>query len=87
MSLQERMADLVLSGPHQTTAEERDRAGIRPTGQEVFDSLSVAEQDEVLGPAAAEKVRKGEATLEDFVERTSPGDTPGFIRQKPVEDV
>lgn len=36
----------------------------------------------MLGPAAAEKVRSGEATLADFVEKDG-----GFIRQKPVEDL
>jgi hypothetical protein len=65
-----------------TTEIERKRAGVRPTGQEIFDSLSKAEQDEMLGPAAAEQVRKGEATLADFVKEDG-----GFITQRPVEDL
>ncbi len=54
----------------------------RPTGQEIFDSLTEAEQDEMLGPEAAEKVRKGEATLSDFVKVEG-----GFITQRPAEDL
>jgi hypothetical protein len=54
----------------------------RPTGQEIFDSLSKAEQDEMLGPEAAEQVRKGEATLADFVKEEG-----GFITQRPVADL
>jgi hypothetical protein len=61
-------------------------APVRPTGQEIFDSMSPEEQDEMIGAAAAEAIRQGEATLADFVERVAPGDTPGFIRQKPVAD-
>jgi hypothetical protein len=54
----------------------------RPTGRETFEALSKEEQDEMLGPDAAEKVRKGEATVADFVQRDG-----GFITQKPLEDV
>jgi hypothetical protein len=54
-------------------------AGERPTGQEIFDSLSKAEQDEMLGPEAADMVRNGDAVLSDFVEVDG-----GFITQKPV---
>ena len=54
----------------------------RPTGDQVFASLSSEKQDEMLGPAAAEKVRQGEATLSDFVMEEG-----GFIKQKPASDV
>ena len=77
----DRMGDFVASGVHATTDRERREAGVRPTGQDHFDSLSPAEQDEMVGPAAAEKIRAGEATLADFVQRDG-----GFIRQRPVED-
>lgn len=53
----------------------------QPTGQAVFDDLSAEAQDEMVGPAAAEKIRKGEATLADFVQRDG-----GFITQKPAEE-
>lgn len=59
----------------------------RPTGRDLFTALAADKQDELLGPEAAEKVRNGDATLEDFVQHESPGDTPGFITQKPVEDL
>jgi hypothetical protein len=77
--LGERMLDFEGSVRKATKAERRHR---RPTGQEIFDSLSKAEQDEMLGPAAAEQVRKGEATLADFVKEDG-----GFITQRPVEDL
>ncbi len=54
----------------------------RPTGPEIFDSLSPEKQDEVLGPEAAAMVRNGDAVLADFVHVDG-----GFIRQKPVEMV
>lgn len=78
----QRMRDMAGVEVHDTTAAERKQAAIRPTGQEIFDSLSPEKQDEMLGPAAAEKVRSGEATLADFVEKDG-----GFIRQRPVEDL
>jgi hypothetical protein len=72
--------------PTKTQAGDASRAkslgGVpvsRPTGQELFDSLSKAEQDEMLGPASAEMVRNGDAVLSDFVEVDG-----GFITQKPV---
>jgi hypothetical protein len=78
MSATDRQADLLLQDERESTVEERGR----PTGQEIFDSLSKAEQDEMLGPEAAEKVRQGEATLADFVMHDG-----NFITQKPVEQV
>jgi hypothetical protein len=60
----------------ETPGEPKPR---RPTGQEIFDSLSKAEQDEMLGPEAAEMVRQGEVMLADLVEVDG-----GFITQKPV---
>jgi hypothetical protein len=69
-----------IGGPvRDITPEERREANLRPTGQEIFDSLSKAEQDEMLGPEAAEMVRNGDAVLSDFVEVDG-----GFITQKPV---
>jgi hypothetical protein len=75
MSSADRQADLLLQDEREATVEERGR----PTGQEIFDSLSAAEQDEMLGPEAATMVREGEATLADFVDFDG-----GFITQKPV---
>jgi hypothetical protein len=53
-----------------------------PSGADHFERLDRDGQDEMLGPEAAEKVRGGEATLADFVERDG-----GFISQKPAEDL
>jgi hypothetical protein len=64
-----------------------DSSRRRPTGQEHFDALSREEQDAMLGPEVAEKVRAGEVTLADLLHRTAPGDTPGFIVQKPLQDL
>jgi hypothetical protein len=75
MSAADRQADLLLQDEREPTEEELGR----PTGQQIFDSLSKAEQDEMLGPEAAEKVRQGEVMLADLVEVDG-----GFITQKPV---
>jgi hypothetical protein len=64
---------------HNPVAAELEAMGIRPTGQDIFDSLAKVEQDEMLGPEAATMVREGEATLADFVDFDG-----GFITQKPV---
>jgi hypothetical protein len=79
MTIQDRMADMEQAGLHATTSQELKEAGERPTGQEIFDSLSKAEQDEMLGPEAADMVRNGDAVLSDFVEVDG-----GFITQRPV---
>jgi hypothetical protein len=49
------------------------------SGIEAFDRKNPAEQDEMLGPEVAEKVRQGEVMLADLVEVDG-----GFITQKPV---
>jgi hypothetical protein len=81
VSAESRLRDVV-DAEEQTPQGGPSQLVVRPTGQELFDSLSKAEQDEMLGPEAAEKVRQGEATLADFVQYDG-----NFITQKPVEDV
>jgi hypothetical protein len=57
----------------------------RPTGQEIFDSKSPAEQDAMLGPKAAAAVRAGDVSLEQLVQRSPlDSDQPDFITQKPL---
>lgn len=73
--------------PSVVSSLRRGKPITRQTGQQLFDSLDSTEQDAMIGAAAAEKIRKGEATLADFVEHSAPGETPGFIRQKPVDDL
>lgn len=58
----------------------------RPTGQEIFDAKTKDEQDAMLGPEAAAKVRDGELALHDLVDHVAlDGDTPNFITQKPLD--
>ena len=82
-----RVADLVASDTRDATEQELREANVRPSARRVFDALSHEQQDEIYGVEGAEKIRNGEASLADFVQRSSPGDTPGFIQQKPVEDL
>ena len=58
----------------------------RPTGAEVFAAKSKAEQDEMLGAEAAEKVRSGAIKLSDLVAVSALATAPNFITQAPVED-
>jgi hypothetical protein len=59
----------------------------RPTGQELFDSLSKDEQDELLGPEKAEMVRRGEIELSDLVQRENLEHGDHYIVPKPLEDL
>lgn len=70
-------------------AETRLYGGIvkRPTGEELFMAQTPAEQDAAIGKAAAEKIRAGEAKLSDFVHQERGGEAPGFLTQRPVEDL
>lgn len=54
-------------------------------GAALFSQMTPEKQDAAIGIAAAEKVRQGEAQVHDFIEHQRPGDTPGFIVQRPVE--
>jgi hypothetical protein len=57
----------------------------RPTGQEIFDAKSPAEQDAMLGPKAAEAVRTGEVSLDQLVgESHLDSDQDDWITQKPL---
>lgn len=55
----------------------------QPTGQETFDAKTTAEQDEMLGPDAAEKVRDG-LPLTELVETSQIETADDFITQRPV---
>lgn len=58
----------------------------RPTGQEMFEAKSRQEQDEMLGPEAAELVRSGQITLEDLKGISQNESIPNFLTQRPVSD-
>jgi hypothetical protein len=57
------------------------------TGVEIFASKTEAEQDEMLGPEAAELVREGKVQLSDLVKRSSLDEAPDFITQRPVSEL
>jgi hypothetical protein len=54
------------------------------TGQQIFERKTKAEQDEMLGPEAAERVRSGEAQLADLVAESPQVTADDFITQAPV---
>jgi hypothetical protein len=59
--------------------------GVRPTGTEIFNAKSPAEQDAMLGPKAAAAVRAGDVGLEELVERSPLAtDQDDYITQKPL---
>lgn len=55
----------------------------RPTGQEIFDNLSRAEQDRRLGESAAEAVRGG-LPMKALVGHEPVGDDSDWLTQKPL---
>jgi hypothetical protein len=94
-----KIRQLVSGGMHPRTAREvaRVEAGLprgysdpslrditRPTGTEIFNAKSPAEQDAMLGPKAAEAVRAGEVGLDELVERSPLDTAPDYITQKPL---
>lgn len=58
------------------------------TGAEIFASKTEAEQNEMLGPEAADLVRRGEVGLSDLVKRSRlDSDQPDFLTQRPVSEL
>jgi hypothetical protein len=57
-----------------------------PTGAALFAALTVAQQDEAVGPEAAALIREG-APLKDFVAHSPQATQSDFITQRPAEDV
>lgn len=55
-----------------------------PTGAQLFAAMSEREQNEALGPEAAELVRAGAISLEELVGTSPQKITPDFITQRPV---
>jgi hypothetical protein len=79
VGLSERLADF--GG---TARQGTLRDGVRPTGTEIFNAKSPAEQDAMLGPKAAEAVRAGEIGLDELVERSPLATQDDYITQKPL---
>lgn len=58
-----------------------------PTGTELFNAKTPEEQDAMVGPEVAERLRKGEIRMLDLVgESRLDSDAENFITQKPLED-
>jgi hypothetical protein len=55
-----------------------------PTGVEIFNEKSQQEQDEMLGPEAANAVRSGLVTLDQLKGESDLEEAPNFITQKPI---
>lgn len=58
-----------------------------PTGQQLFERMGRAEQDEGLGSEAAERVRAGEIGLTDLVGESRLETAENFLTQKPLDAV
>lgn len=59
----------------------------RPTGAALFAAKSTEQQDEMLGPEAAQRVRDGELEVADLVKHDRlDSETPNFVSQKPVQE-
>ena len=80
-----RIADLRPSEAHPTTPEERKEAGLRPTGNEIFQRMTRAEQDEQFGPEKAEALRSGSIALTDLVGTSPLATEPDYIVEKPLD--
>lgn len=60
----------------------------RPTGAHLFAAKSEEEQNEAVGPLAAQLLREGRIELSELVEHEElDSDTPGFITQRPVDQL
>jgi hypothetical protein len=57
-----------------------------PSPAELFAAKTKAEQDEALGPEAADKVRSGSIELSDLVATSAIATADDFITQAPVQD-
>ena len=56
----------------------------RQTGQERFDAMTPAEQDEQFGPEKAEALRDGTISLADLVDHSPQATAEDFITEKPL---
>jgi hypothetical protein len=86
MGIRDRLKDWDPEPARDSTPEElaalRGEANPRPTGKELFDSYTEAEQDAMLGPKVAQAVREGRVKFEDLV-----AEDGSFIRQATDTDL
>jgi hypothetical protein len=64
----------------------RDAADVarRPTGPEIFAAMNAAQQDQALGPAAAQAVREGRVAWRDLIATSPMKVGPDQVTQAPV---
>lgn len=82
MTLEDRMGDLQGVVREGTPAD-----GVRLTGRQIFQAKSQSEQDEMLGPEAANAVRSGLIQLDDLKGESELAEGENFITQKPLSDL
>lgn len=58
----------------------------RPTGEDMFGSMTEARQAESIGDAAADAVRSGQVKLSDLVGRSSMANEADWITQRPLSE-
>jgi hypothetical protein len=75
------------SAPQLATVDEMVEAGIPPTGEQMFNHKSHEEQDEMLGPQAANAVRSGLVTLDQLKGESELAEGENFITQRPLSDL
>ena len=59
----------------------------RPTGRDMFDSMTETQQIESIGEAAADAVRSGQVDLSDLVGHSPMKTEPDWLTQKPLSEV
>lgn len=74
------------SAPDMATPDEMAEAGIPPTGEQIFNAKTLEEQDEMLGPKAANAVRSGLITLDQLKGESELSEGKNFITQRPLSD-
>jgi len=66
----------------------QELAGMRPTGQQMFDAMTPAQQDEAYGPAMAQALREGRVKLADLTKRQKMDSAaPDTIRTASLEEL
>ena len=56
----------------------------RPTGMELFNDRSREDQDAMVGPEAAEKLRTGQITMNDLIGESQLDSAPNILTQAPT---
>lgn len=75
--------DFGVANLHPSTDAEKKAAGWRDTGEEMWDAMSKAEQNALVGEKVADAIRRGDIDLADLVDRSA----DDFITGKPAQDL